>query len=515
MCQDITERHEMQESNRLQLQAALMTTEAILDNSLVIICTISGEGRFVRVSRRAEQLWGYEAGALVGLEFIELVHPDDRHATMKVAAQIMAGVPAGGHMNRCLHKDGAAIPMMWSATWSDAHQMMIAVARDMREHLSAEDRLRQSQKMAAVGRLTGGVAHDFNNLLTIIIGSVEELNDALADAPELQTLGRFALDAAERGAELISRLLAYSRNQPLAPESVDCNKLLEGIQELVRRTFTEDMEVAIDPAPGDLYCLADATQLTTALLNLCINARDAMPNGGRLTIRAARKPAERPGAEGSNDETESYAVLTVEDTGQGMSEETKEHAAEPFFTTKTVGNGSGLGLSMVYGFVSQSGGRLQIESELGRGAKVSIYLPETAQGAAAAESAGDVPAAPVKARVLLVEDDDVIRAQVERQLRALGHIVTAAADGPAALTLLAKAPGFDLLLTDMVMPNGVSGRELADHARALIPGVRVLLTSGHSEDAILRGAGQHGGDAFLAKPYLREELQRKIALLLT
>ena len=512
-CQDITERHEMQESNRLQLQAALSATEAILDNSHDVICTIDGHGRFVRVNRRAEQLWGYEAGELVGVDFVELVHPDDREATMSVAAQIMAGSPAGGHMNRYLCKGGESIPMMWSATWSEAHQMIFAVARDMREHISAEDRLRQSQKMAAVGRLTGGVAHDFNNLLTVIIGSMEELTEALSDAPEKQAMGQLALDAAEKGAELISRLLAYSRNQPLAPEAVDCNKLLEGVQEMVRRTFTEDIEVVIDPAPGELYCLADATQLTTALLNLCINARDAMPEGGKLTIRAARKPGKRGRGEGADDESESYAVLTVEDTGQGMSAETKERAAEPFFTTKTVGKGSGLGLSMVYGFVSQSGGRLQIESELGSGASVSIYLPETQPDAVAVVAGGALPS-PARARILLVEDDDMIRSQVERQLRALGHSVTTASDGVEALSLLAGSPRFDLLLTDVVMPNGISGHELADRARALNPGMRVLLTSGHSEDAILRRAGKQVGDAFLAKPYRRAELERKIARLL-
>ncbi len=513
-CQDITERHEMQECNRRQLQAALSATEAILDNSHDVICTIDGDGRFVRVNRRAEQLWGYEAEELVGVDFVALVHPDDRKATMSVTAQIMAGSPAGGHMNRYLCKDGGSIPMMWSATWSETHQMIFAVARDMREHISAEDRLRQSQKMAAVGRLTGGVAHDFNNLLTVIIGSMEELTEALSGAPEKQAMGQLALDAAEKGAELISRLLAYSRNQPLAPEAVDCNRLLEGVQEMVRRTFTEDIEVIIDPAPGELYCLADATQLTTALLNLCINARDAMPEGGKLTIRAGRKPGKRGRDEGADEESESYAVLTVEDTGQGMSAETRERAAEPFFTTKTVGKGSGLGLSMVYGFVSQSGGRLQIESELGSGASVSIYLPETPPGAIAAAAAGDALPSPSAARILLVEDDDMIRSQVERQLRALGHSVTTASDGVEALSLLAGSPGFDLLLTDIVMPNGVSGHELADRARALNPGMRVLLTSGHSEDAILRRAGKQAGDAFLAKPYRRADLERKIAGLL-
>src|SRR5579859_5289372 len=191
-CQDITERRELLEKSRLQLEAALRDTEAILDNSHDIICTIDPQGRFLRVNRRAEQLWGYETEELVGVDFLDRVHPDDRRSTLKVTGQVMNGSPVGGHMNRCLCKDGSAIPMMWSATWSDAHQMIFAVARDMREHISAEERRRQSHKMEAVGRLTGGVAHDFNNLLTVIIGSTEELSEALAGSPELQAMGRLA-----------------------------------------------------------------------------------------------------------------------------------------------------------------------------------------------------------------------------------------------------------------------------------------------------------------------------------
>jgi PAS domain S-box-containing protein len=510
-CQDITERQEMQKANRLQLESALTATEAILDNSYDAIVTVDGEGRFVRINRRAEQLWGYAASELIGVPFIELIHPDDRSATAEVSAQVMAGSPAGGHMNRCLCKDGSILPMMWSATWSDAHQTIFAVARDMREHLSAEERLRQSQKMAAVGRLTGGVAHDFNNLLTVIIGSTEELVGGLSEAPELEALGRLSLEAAERGADLIRQLLAYARNQPLASVAVDCNRILESVQELVRSTFAADIEVVIEPAPGELYCLADATQLTTALLNLCINARDAMPDGGRLTMRV-----ERALRAGGGPEPRSYAVFTVEDTGHGMSDETKEQAAEPFFTTKSVGNGYGLGLSMVYGFVSQSGGQLQIDSQSGAGARVSIRLPETQPDRNASlepVAATDRRSATFKARILLVEDDALIRSQAERQLRSMGHSVTVAADGVEALARLA-AGEFDLMLTDIVMPNGLNGHELAERARAINPAMRILLLSGHSEDAVLRGVEKQAGVAFLPKPYRRANLEDKIAQLL-
>jgi CheY-like chemotaxis protein len=311
--------------------------------------------------------------------------------------------------------------------------------------------------------------------------------------------------------DLVARLLAYARNQPLAPQPVDCNTLLEEVYEMARLTFAQDIEVVVSPAPGALRCLADPAQLATALLNLCFNARDAMPDGGRLTVRAARAASE-PGVPNGGDD--GSVVFTVEDTGQGMSDKTREQAAEPFFTTKGAGEGSGLGLSMVYGFVHQSGGRLQIDSELGAGARISLYLPETDREVAVREPAAGSPAPPVKAHVLLVEDDGLVRSQVQRQLLALGHRVTVAADGVQALKIIAEGAIFDLLLTDVVMPNGLNGRELADRARASLPGLRVLLTSGYSAEEIRRGAGGYGGDGFLPKPYRRSELERKIASLL-
>jgi len=510
-CQDITERHEMQEANRLQLERALTATEAILDNSYDPIVTVDGEGRFVRLNRRAEQLWGYAASELIGVPFLELVHPADRCATAEAAAQVMAGSPVGGHNNRYVCKDGSILPMMWSASWSEVHQAIFAVARDMRAHLSAEERLRQSQKMAAVGRLTGGVAHDFNNLLTVIIGSTEELVEALSEIPQLEALGRVSLEAAERGADLIRQLLAYARNQPLASVAIECNRILESVQELVRSTFPDDIEVVIEPAPDELYCLADATELTTALLNLSINARDAMPDGGRLTMRVGRASPEGPG-----EVTGSYVVFTVEDTGHGMSDETRERAAEPFFTTKSVGTGSGLGLSAAYGFVSQSGGQLRIDSQAEEGTRVSIHLPETQPDPEPGPASGapiDGPSAPRGASLLLVEDDPLIRSQAERRLRSMGHSVTVAADGTEALARLAENE-FDLLLTDIVMPNGPGGHELAERGRAINPAMRILLSSGHSEEAVLRGVDKQAGVAFLPKPYRLARLESEVSRLL-
>jgi CheY-like chemotaxis protein len=281
---------------------------------------------------------------------------------------------------------------------------------------------------------------------------------------------------------------------------------------MVRRTFTEDIQVAVEEGPKGLRCMADRTQLTTALLNLCNNARDAMPDGGKLTLRvspAGPRPRRR-----AMQSPEASVCFSVEDTGHGMSANTREHATEPFFTTKVVGEGSGLGLSMVYGFANQSGGRLHIQSELGSGTKIELYLPETQRHIQSPAAPDEASALPATGRVLVVEDDDLIRSQVERQLRALGHTVKVTSDGPEAIRALSGDQHFDLLITDVVMPNGMNGRELAEHARALAPRMRILLTSGHNEDAILRGGGGHGGDDFLPKPYRRADLERKVSGLL-
>ena len=513
-CQDITERHEEMTKGRAKLESVLAATRAILENSHDIVCTVSREGRILQINPRAEEILGYRPEELVGAEFLSIIHPDRRASAAERADEIFRGSRARSLPSQCLTRSGAAIPVMWSANWSRPLGMFFAVARDMREQLSAEDRLRQAQKMEAVGRLTGGVAHDFNNLLTVIMGSAEAVAEASPDRPEVVAQARLALDAADRGPELVARLLAFSRNQPLVPQPLDCNEILNGVREMVRRTFTEDIDVVFEKGPEGLRCLADRTQLTTALLNLCLNARDAMPNGGRLVLRAAYAPGKGVPRKAGASPPNPFVVLTVEDNGSGMSEETREHATEPFFTTKGVGDGSGLGLSMVYGFASQSGGSLQIESALGVGTRVDLCLPATDARVLPEPASDDLPTSLVEARILVVEDDDLIRAQVERQLRVLGHRVTVAANGVEALELLLGNREFDLLMTDVVMPAGMNGRELAERARALAPHMRILLTSGHDEDAFRRGSGGHGGDDFLSKPYRRKDLEVKISRLL-
>ncbi|HXA39596.1 MAG TPA: PAS domain S-box protein [Phenylobacterium sp.] len=495
-------------ASREQLKAALEAAQAIFDNSHDIICVVGLDGCFQQVNRHAERLWGYRPEEMIGRCYQDFLHPDDRARGAELARQVGRGVTVAPFVNRHLHKDGTVIPVMWSAVRSESEDTVISIGRDMREHMAAEEKLRQAQKMEAIGRLTGGIAHDFNNLLTVVIGSTESLADGLDQAPELRALARLALDAAERGAELVSRLLAFARTQPLAPRAVDCAGFLRDLLPILRRTINS--HVIIEAQAGDeaLFCLADRTQLTSAMLNLCINARDSMPGGGRLTLRAAREPA----AEGDG---AGFVVLSVEDTGEGMSPQTRGQALEPFFTTKPEGQGSGLGLSMVHGFASQSGGRLEIDSEPGRGTQVRIYLPLTdAPGDAGpdAEEEAESAAAPAAPRhILLVEDDDLLRDQVQRQLASLGCRVTAQRNGHDALRRLDACPDIDLLMTDIVMPGGMNGRQLADQARMLNPNLRVLFTSGHTDEPSIRALRMDGRAGFLGKPYRRADLARELA----
>jgi len=502
---DVTKEKQAEQELRAsqeRLRAALAATQTILDNSHDVICTLDGEGRFLQVSRQSERLWGYRPEDVVGKSYLDLVHPDDWKITAEHALRLGRG-PSSTFMNRYLHKDGSVVPVMWSAAWSNEHQTTFAVGRDMRDHVAAEEKLRQAQKMEVVGRLTGGIAHDFNNLLTVVIGATESLAEALADRPDLAPVAGVALEAAQRGAELVGQLMAVSRTQPLAPQTINCNRFLEGLQPMLKRTLGGQIEVAMATAAGEVCCLADQTQLTSAILNLCINARDAMPDGGRLTLAASTAV-----------EDSSLVRLTVADTGEGMTPAVRARALEPFFTTKAEGQGSGLGLSMVNGFAIQSGGRLEIETAPGAGTTVTVCLPRIGSCSDAPRTQAPVERLPEGLRVLLVEDDDLVRGQVVRQLQALGCEVIACGCGYDALDVLAAGQPMQLMMTDINMPGGLNGRQLADHVRLLDPDLPILFSSGHTEDPVLRTAGRDPRTAFLAKPYRRADLAAKLAGLL-
>jgi signal transduction histidine kinase/ActR/RegA family two-component response regulator len=376
--------------------------------------------------------------------------------------------------------------------------------------------LRQSQKMEAVGQLTGGVAHDFNNLLTVILGNAELVADGLKDRPQLRKMVEMTARAAERGAELTSRLLAFSRRQPLDPKPTDINRQIAGMDPMLRRTLGEHIEIELVRGGGLWKAMVDSGQLENAILNLCLNARDAMPGGGRLTIETANAHLDADYAARQTElEPGQYVMVAVSDTGTGMDAATLERAFEPFFTTKDVGKGSGLGLSMVYGFVKQSKGHVRIYSEPGHGTTVKLYLPraDAEEGADAAASA-ETAAERGSGRILLVEDDDLVRENAAAQLTGLGYDVVAVGSGREALAALAKGDAFDLLFTDVVMPGGTNGRELAEQALKLRPGLPVLYTSGYTENAIVHHGRLDRGVELLAKPYRRQDLAAKVRAVL-
>jgi nitrogen-specific signal transduction histidine kinase len=383
---------------------------------------------------------------------------------------------------------------------------------DLTDRRELDERLRQAQKLEAVGQLTGGVAHDFNNLLTVILGNAELLTAELEGQPELHQLSEMVMTAAERGAELTNRLLAFSRRQALEPRAIDVGTLAVGMQGMLRRTLGEHIEIAVLRTPDGWLADVDPGQLEVALLNLAINARDAMPQGGRLTIETANTwldggdvtlPSDaHPGA---------YVTVSVSDTGTGMAPEIVARVFEPFFTTKEVGKGSGLGLSMVYGFAKQSGGHARVYSEPGHGTVVRIYLPRARTGQEPPAAVGATTAAPSgHEHILVVEDDALVRAHVCGLIRGLGYRVTAAAAGPEALARLQEADDIQLLLTDMVMPGGMNGAELAEAAMAVRPGLKVLLTSGYTEQFLQQGGRIERGVTLLSKPYHRHELATKL-----
>lgn len=387
---------------------------------------------------------------------------------------------------------------------------------DLTERLNLERRLRESQRLEAMGQLTGGVAHDFNNLLTVILGNAELLAGRLGDDRALCQMAEMIVSAADRGAELTGRLLAFARRQALRPRVIDVNHQLRGSEPLFRRTLSEDIEIAIQAGQELWPAEIDPGQLEVALLNLVLNARDAMPQGGRLVIETANVWLDGTYAAQNRDVVAGqYAMVAVSDTGTGMAPETMARAFEPFFTTKEPGKGSGLGLSMVFGFVRQSGGHIRILSEPGQGTSIRLYFPR-AVGVALPEPErpGLDAAVGGHEHILVVEDDDPVRESLAAMLRGLGYRVSVAASGPAALALLPHLGPVDLLLTDVVMPGGMSGRDLADAVRLTRPDIRVLYSSGYSANEILQDGHSDPGVELLSKPYRRRELAARLRKLL-
>ncbi len=497
-----------------KLEAAGTINQRIFETSLDLILVVDRRGNLIRVSPSSTAILGYDPAEMTGRSAADFLHADDLESTRNEMRLARRGRLTRNFECRYLHKDGRVVPMMWTGVWSEPEQQHFFIGRDMTERIQLEQQLRQAQKMEAVGQLTGGVAHDFNNILTVITSTIEILGDAVAGDPQLAEIARSINEAAERGAQLTQRMLAFARKQPLQARTLDLNEIVERMAPMLRRTLGEDITIETGLADDPWQAVADPSQVEDAILNLAVNARDAMPMGGRLVIETANVHLDEQYAAHNADVTPGdYVALIVTDSGAGMSPEVVERAFEPFFTTKDVGRGTGLGLSMVYGFAKQSRGHVKVYSELGHGTSVKLYLPKVI-GAVALDA--DTLSDPNEAHgggretVLVVEDDAAVRTAAASILQNLGYRVLEAYDGKAALAILQQSQPIDLLFTDLIMPNGVSGQDLLRKARHLRPDLKVLFTSGYSEH-LFKGRGDADrGVPLLNKPYRRQNLAAAI-----
>ncbi|WP_454856723.1 PAS domain S-box protein [Rhizobium binxianense] len=498
---------------------------SILDTVPESMIVIDDIGTISSFSVAAERLFGYSADEVCGRNVRILMPSPDREAHDGYLERYMTTgerrIIGYGRVVSGQRKDGSVFPMELSVGEAIANgkRIFTGFIRDLTSRHKIEEELRQSQKMEAVGQLTGGLAHDFNNLLTVISGNLEMIESRLADE-KLRSLLREAQEAAEDGAKLTGQLLAFGRRQPLNPKLVDVGQLVSGFSDLLRRTLGETIEFRTVITGAENKAMVDGSQLQNALLNLVLNARDAMPRGGRVSIEISHVRLDVDYAQMYPQvRTGDYVLVSVTDTGPGMTNDVKQRAFEPFFTTKGAGSGTGLGLSMVYGFAKQSGGHIQLYSELGQGTSVRIFLPaairavaETEVGESAAGQARlGIPGGTEK--ILVVEDDARVRRVAVSRLLDAGYAVVEAADGAEALARLAENPDVALLFTDVVMPGGMMGDELAQKVRSLKPGIKILFSSGYAEPTIAgRELAQSG--SWLRKPYTARELAVRLRELL-
>ena len=506
----------------LEEQVAARTAERdqIWQASSDLLAVADLDGRFVSLNPAWSATLGWSEAELKAAPFLDFVHPEDRERTLAAAADLARGEMRLGFENRYRTRDGGYRWFSWNTVPRDG--LIYASVRDVtaireqaRALAEAEEALRQSQKMEAVGQLTGGLAHDFNNLLAGISGSLELMQTRIAQG-RLKDVDRYmgaAQGAAKRAASLTHRLLAFSRRQTLDPRPTDVNRLVMGMEELLRRTIGPSITLEVVAAGGLWSVLVDPSQLENALLNLCINARDAMPDGGRITIETANRWLDDRGARERDLDPGQYLSLCVTDTGTGMSPDVIAKAFDPFFTTKPIGQGTGLGLSMIYGFVRQSGGQVRIYSEVGQGTTMCLYLPRHYGAAEEPDPAPDLAAAPRAEQgetVLIVDDEPTVRMLVTEVLEDLGYTAIEAADGPSGLKVLQSDVRIDLLVTDVGLPGGMNGRQVADAGRVLRPELKVLFITGYAENAAVGNGHLEPGMQVITKPFVMEVLAGRI-----
>ncbi|MEK9969398.1 MAG: ATP-binding protein [Ferrovibrio sp.] len=506
---------ELQAPEALAIDSAI--NQRLFETSLDLILVVDRKGNLIRVSPSSHAILGRPHASMAGRNAIDFLFADDLENTRNEMRLARRGNEMRNFQCRYVHRDGHAVPLLWTGVWSESEQQYIFIGRDMTEHNAQEDRLRRAQRLDAVGQLTGGIAHDFNNLLAVMIGNLDMIVAEPAVDVKIREYAQSALHAALRGAELTRQLLAFSRRQALKAERFDLNGRVAGTIDLLRRTLGETIEIRTVFARELQDVFADATQFDSALINLAINARDAMPAGGRLTIETDNVMLDeyycRANAEVIPGD---YVMTAVSDTGSGMTPETLARAFEPFFTTKAVGAGTGLGLSMVYGFARQSRGHIKIYSEPGHGTTVRLYLPRAPDNdAEASEIAAAIQPEPRGGEcVLVVEDNPDVRKVVVTQLKQLGYQTLEADNGQVALNILKHEATVDLVFSDMVMPGGISGSKLVMLARGLRPNIRILLTSGFAKGSVQGSEEIPPGVDFLSKPYRRAELAAKLRAVL-
>ena len=509
---DITERERAAAALRESEQRVL----GIMDNVEEGIITIDEAGLIESFNPASEAMFGYTSAEAIGRNISLLMPPSEQHRhDQHIQDYLRSGqgkiLGVGARRVRGLRKDGAGLPLELTVSEMSlaGRRLFIGIVRDITRRLAADEQLKQAQKMEPMGQLTGGVAHDFNNMLTVILGNIELLEGRLSDDGKLLGLARAAKDGAFRAAELTHRLLAFARKQPLAPKIIDLNAFVADMAGLLRRTLGTPIGIEIRTAPDAWPVLADPIQTENALLNLAINARDAMPEGGRLTIETRNMPGGATSAIRGGSSSQDYVVLAARDTGCGMAPDTAAHAFDPFFTTKGPDAGSGLGLSMVYGFAQQSGGHVAIHSELGLGT-VEIYLPRTTRGAELTVAAEVRPTLGGGETILVVEDDANVRAFTVRALTGLGYATLEASDASGALGVFHANPVIALVLSDVVLPRGMNGVELCRHIRRSRPGVKVLLTSGYADEVVALHRKVGDDVRLIRKPYRRGALASEI-----
>ncbi|MGZ8360306.1 MAG: PAS domain S-box protein [Allosphingosinicella sp.] len=536
-------------------QAALAESEArfrnLADSAPVMIWVTEQDGHCSYLNRAWYEFTGQTAEQAEGFGWLDATHPEDkpraeeafltahaRHEPFRVEYRLRhsdgpyhwcidAASPRFSPAGDYLGYIGSVIDIEDRRAAEDAlrasedqlrqlnRNLESRVAEEISRHRETEARLRQAQKMETVGQLTGGVAHDFNNLLQIVTGNLDILLRNLPEGqPRLKRSAENAMRGAQRAATLTQRLLAFSRRQPLAPKSIDANRLVTNMSELLHRTLGETIEIETVLTSGLWRVAADPNQLENAILNLAVNARDAMPDGGKLTIETANTHLDRAyAAQHIEVVAGQYVAICISDTGIGMDEDTVSRVFEPFFTTKEVGKGTGLGLSMVYGFVKQSGGHVKLYSEPGMGTTVRIYLPRLLGGDEEEEDQASsiIPEGTREETILVCEDDDDVRAYSVEVLRELGYRVLEAHDGPSALRLLERQEGrVDLLFSDVVLPGGMNGSILATRARELRPNLKVLYTTGYARDAIVHHGRLDPGVELITKPFSYADLAARV-----